>query len=779
LSARRHNLPIQLTSFVGRDREVVEVVRLIKTTRLLTLAGAAGSGKTRLSLHVAAELVDDYADGVWFVDLAPVAESALVMQTVSLAIDVRDSVDGDLQAKLLQVLAGSRVLLILDNCEHVLAACARLTENLLRSSEHLCVLATSREPLGVPGETIWRVPSLSLPQEPRTRPSFREVASSEAVRLFTERARAALPTFVLSPDSAGSINQICWAVDGIPLGVELAASWVGTISVHQIAARLDKVLRLLSTGGRARPSRHQTIRAAIEWSYGLLSAAEQTFLQRVSVFVGGWSLEAAEEIATGDGIEKADALDLLRSMVMKSLAATDSHPDGSMRYKLLEVLRQFAQERLEDSGMSETVHSRHADYYVTLGEQAEPDLRGGPHLESWLNRLDLEQANLRAAFHWCTERLRIDLGLRLGGAVWGYWHFRGRLDEGREWLNALLRLAEEGMTSRDALRAKVLNGAGVLALGQEDFATAQQLVEESCAVWRDLGDYDRVAACLHNLAGIAWWGSGDYAEAERLYEEALNLARNHGLKVSEALTLCVLGSLFADAGDYRRARPLIMQGVRIWRELGDELDALLSELDLAWVYLQEGDSAAARKLYIHVLTLIRENHPADGTLECLEGLAAVAARDGDVERALRLAAASAHLREGIGRPVNPLQRKRLDSWFHVLQTATAERTSLAARTQGESMSLAEAIEYALADTGSASSPSPLSAAQRMVASGVLTRREQEVAALLSKGCSNQEIADALTIANSTAERHVANILIKLGLHSRLQVGLWAAQHGLT
>jgi non-specific serine/threonine protein kinase len=604
------------------------------------------------------------------------------------------------------------------------------------------------------------------------------VGGADAVRLFVERARSALPFFVLSPESAPSISQICRALDGIPLGLELAAAWVGVISVDQIAARLNSALRLLTTGGRARPSRHQTIGAAIEWSYALLPAAEQTFFQRLSVFVGGWSLEAAEDVVAGDSIENTDALDLLRRLVEKSLVVAQPRPDGSMRYKLLEILRQYAQERLEESGSAETVRSRCAEYFVTFGEQAEPNLKGCPQVKAWLDRLDQEEGNLRAVLRWYSERLHIDQGLRLGGAVWRYWHLHGSLEEGRNWLNLLLGMAG-GASPRDGHRAKVLNAAGVLATDQEDFATAQSLLDESCAIGRELGDHARVVACLHNLGVVAWLGRGDYAEAERLYVESLNLARNHGMRAAEASDLNVLGLLFAEKGDFQRAHELSTECVGVFRELGDELNALLSQLNLAWVSLQEGDLVAARELYADTLSHLKDNNPADGIPECLEGLAAVAARETGVERAVRLAAASAHLREIIGRPPNRFQRKRIDSWFQVLRPAIAQGPGLAARCLGETMSLAEAIEYALSDIDSASSTSRVGVSKKAFASATLTRREQEVAALLAKGRSNRQIAESLVIANSTAERHVANILSKLGLGSRLEVGLWAVQNGLT
>jgi len=387
LDALPNNLPRQLTSFIGREREMAEVKRLLTTTRLLTLTGSGGCGKTRLALQVAADLVEEFANGVWLVELAALTDPALVPQAVASALGVREEPGRPLLATLSDYLKAKRLLLLLDNCEHLVAACAYLAEALLRACPHLRILATSREALNIAGETVWRVPSLSLPDLLHL-PSVEHLTQYEAVRLFIERALISRPDFVLTSQGAPSVAQVCHRLDGIPLAIELAAARVKVLSVEQIAARLDNRFRLLTSGSRTALPRQKTLRAAIDWSYDLLSETERMVLRRLSVFAGGWTLEAAEAICVGEGIEWHEVLDPLMQLVDKSLVMMEEQ-GGTVRYRLLETVRQYGRDKLPASGEADVVRGRHRDWYLALAERAEPELLGS-NQAVWLERLETE-----------------------------------------------------------------------------------------------------------------------------------------------------------------------------------------------------------------------------------------------------------------------------------------------------------------------------------------------------------------------------------------------------
>src|SRR5579859_5124620 len=478
----------------------------------------------------------------------------------------------------------ARALLVLDNCEHLVSALAEMVEALLRGCARLVVLAVSREPLGIPGETTWRVPSLSLPGQtvPLTADSL---AQYDAVRLFVDRARAALPAFVLSDSTAAGIASVCRLLDGIPLALELAAPRVRILSIEQVADRLDDALQFLPAGSRTAPLRQQTLRATLDWSYRLLTQPEQMLFDRLSVFAGGWTLEAAEAL-TVDDLNRSEVLDLLARLVDKSLVLAEPGEGGQPRYRLLETLRQYGREHLLADEVAQRVRSRLANYFMELGECAEPSLVGGPESQLWLNRLAAEQGNLRAALRWFTDRLEVDGGLRLGGAVWRFWYLRGTLAEGREWLALLLQLAAGSLPG--AARAKVLNGAGVLAFQQADYAAAQTLLEESLEIWQQLSNPVRVATCTNNLASVAV-ERGDYAAACRLYEEALSLTEAGHDRARLANVMNNFAWMLAEQGEYDRARDLSSRSIEISGELSDERGVAHNTLSLAWCALQTGN----------------------------------------------------------------------------------------------------------------------------------------------------------------------------------------------
>ncbi|MCI0354796.1 MAG: AfsR/SARP family transcriptional regulator, partial [Acidobacteria bacterium] len=439
---RRHNLPIPLTSFIGRVHEQAEVQRLLTTTRLLTLAGPGGCGKSRLALVVAADQVADYPDGAWLVELAALADPLLLPQAVATTLDVREEPQRPLIATLTNALQSRVLLLVLDNCEHLIDACAHLVQTLLGACPQLQILATSREALGLAGETVWPVPPLSLPDS-RHLPSIEWLGQAEAIQLFVERAGAALPTFALTDENAPAVAQVCQRLDGMPLAIELAAARVKVLTVPQIAARLDDCFKLLAAGSRTIVSRHQTLRAAIDWSYELLSEQERVLFQRLAVFEGGFTLEATEGVCAGRGIEPDDILELLSHLVDKSLVVVGTQQQGrEARYRLLETIRQYARDKLLGSAEAEIIRQQHAAYYLTLAEQAELKLQGLEQL-AWLDRLEVEHDNLRAALRWSQAEAQAgETGLRLAGTLGLFWYLHGHWSEGRGWLESMLTQTE-------------------------------------------------------------------------------------------------------------------------------------------------------------------------------------------------------------------------------------------------------------------------------------------------------------------------------------------------
>lgn len=662
-----NNLPRQLTSFIGREREMAEVKQLLHTTSLLTLTGAGGCGKTRLALQVAADLLEEYPDGVWLVELATLADPTLVPQTVASALGVREEPGRPLFATLSDYLSPKHLLLVLDNCEHLVEACATLANSLLRGCPKLRILATGREALGIAGEVAWRVPSLSLPFL-HPLPPIESLTQYEAVRLFIERATAALPAFTVTNPNAPAVAQICHRLDGIPLAIELAAARVKVLSVEQMLARLEDRFRLLTGGSRAALPRHQTLRAAVDWSYALLSEPERTLFNQLSVFAGGWTLEAAEAICAGEGIEEYEVLDLLSRLVDKSLVVAEEGADGEVRYRLLETLRQYGHERLLASGEASGTPQKHAAFCLALVEKADSELQG-PQQASWLDRLSTEHDNLRAALRWSVESGEADAGLRLGGALWRFWEIRGYLSEGRQWLMELLALS--GDAARTAARAKALHGAGVLAHDQGDYQKARVLYEESLAIRRTLMDKRGIAGLLNSL-GILARGQGNYPQARTLYEESLSLFRELEDKRGIAQVLNNLGNVAHLQGDYALARALVSENLAIQRELGNKRRIAYSLNNLGEMAYHQGDHAGARALFEEGLALFRELGDKQNIATILNNLGGFQIDQGDYAAAHALYEESLAMRRELG------DKQGIASSLYNLGTVSGYRSDSAA-----------------------------------------------------------------------------------------------------
>jgi predicted ATPase/DNA-binding SARP family transcriptional activator len=524
--ARMHNLPAPRSSFVGRESELRNLKRDLAMTRLLTLTGAGGCGKTRLALEVAREFIGAYPEGVWLVELAPLSEEALVAQALASVLGVPEQPDRSLTEALVDFMRAKRALLVMDNCEHLVDAVARLADTLLNSCSHLRVLATSRESLNVEGELAWLVPSLSVPSLGRSATRVEELAGYESVRLFVERARHRNPEFCLTPENANAVGRICERLEGIPLAIELAAARVG-MSLEQIASRLDDSLRLLTWGSRTASPRRRTLRGTLDWSYALLGELERRLFGRLSVFAGGWTLEAAEAVGAGD-IQQGDVVDLLSRLVDKSLVVAEAQE--VVRYRMLEPIRQYARERFEESEEVEAVKRRHAEFYLVLAEEAEPGVEG-PQQAAWLERLEAEHDNLRTALSWSLERgEEAELGLRVGEALGQFWYLRGYFGEGRRWLEEALAKASPAST---AARANALRRLSFLAFMQGDLDRAQEAGEEGLNLERvkqfwDIAGRRSIAAGLLHMLGLVMSARGDPERAIHLYEESLVFSRKVG-----------------------------------------------------------------------------------------------------------------------------------------------------------------------------------------------------------------------------------------------------------
>ena len=622
------NLPaLQLTSFVGRDREMAEIKAQVAAARLLTLLGPGGTGKTRLALEMGSGLLEQFPKGVWLVELAPLSDPDLVIQTVATVFNVREAPGRPLLDSLIDYLKPRELLLVLDNCEHLIEASARLAGALLRGCPQVRILVTSREPLGVAGEATYRVPPLSRP-DPTKRITADQLGEYEASRLFIERAVLSNPQFMVTDRIAPAVARVVHRLDGIPLAIELAAARAKVLSVDQIAARLDDRFRLLTGGARTGPQHHQTLRATIDWSHDLLSAPEQTMFRRLSVFAGGFSLEAAEAVGAGDGIDEMDVLDLVARLVDRSLLVAEE-VTGDLRYRMLETIRAYSREKLTAAGEEAVVRERHLRWYLDLAEEAEPALQG-PEQVTWLDRLEMEHDNLRAALEWCRDAGGDkEAGVRLAGALHRFWARRGYLSEGREWLETAITRCPDAPA---AARAKALYGAGALAFEQGDYGRAQVRGQENLTLYRSLGD-DLGSALSLNILGNVARNRGEYGNAIRLLEESEAISRQREFTWALAEALNNLAVTARRQRDHDRAKRLLEESLTLWRTLGDKWGLAAALGHLGVVARFGGDYERARALHEESLALRRELGDRQNIAAALSSLGTVAMLQADYPQA--------------------------------------------------------------------------------------------------------------------------------------------------
>ncbi|HUS15292.1 MAG TPA: LuxR C-terminal-related transcriptional regulator [Chloroflexia bacterium] len=752
-------LPQPLTSFIGREREIGAILRLLDHARLVTLTGTGGCGKTRLALEVAARLAAGGSEA-YFVPLAALTDPALVIPAVAGVLGVVESGGQPLPASLKAHLRERALLLVLDNFEQVLDA-APLVADLLGACAGLRVLVTSRAALRVYGEQESPVPPLALPAG--------DAALSEAVRLFVSRAQAVRPDFTLSPADAETVAAICRRLDGLPLAIELAAARSKTLAPAALLARLtaatpSPALDLLNAGGRDLSARQQTLRGAINWSFALLDAPEQALFRVLAVFAGGCTLEAVEQVA-GE-LAPGDPLDGLASLIDKSLLLQQEGEAGEPRFAMLETIREYAGEQLAASGAASVVRTRHAEYYLALAARGEMELRG-PHQVTWLDRLDREHANLRAALQWALESGAHSTALRLGGVLGWFWNQRGYFSEGRTWLERALAVAP---AARTADRALVLNWAGVLAYRQGDAKAAGAWLGESAAIFDELGDAEGLAYAL-SVLGLVVLHGGDAPRARQLLEESAALFETAENGWGVGLALRNLSAVYRVLGDPVTRAALLEECVALFRASGDNWGLALALTDRGDAALAAGDYAGATLWYQDSLRLFRTFGDRQGLAWALAALGAVAAGTGQADRAARLSGAADALLAQIGAGLDPVSKAAYEDNVVTARgtmTAAAWASALAA---GRAMPLEEALQLAVTPaTGGVTAPTGPDA---------LTAREAEVLRLLAAGLTDIQIADRLFLSPRTVQSHVRAIYGKLDLTTRSAATRYAMERGLT
>ena len=732
--ARPANLPTQRTGFVGRENEVAAAQELLlrEDVRVVTVTGPGGIGKTRLAVQVASGLVEHFPGGIHFVPLSSISDPGLISSAIVQAMGIREA-KGQSPLQILnehfQDSSRAPILLLLDNFEHLIQA-APMVARLLAIGPNLKILVTSRAALHVYGEHEFPVPPLALP-DALAMPPIEVLAQYPAVALFVARAVAVKPDFELNQENATAVAEICARLDGLPLAIELAAARVKVLSPASMRTRLTSRLQLLTGGARDMPERQQTLRAAIDWSYDLLSEAEQKLFRRLSVFVGGCTLEGAEAVCDTKSDLDLDLLDGMASMVDKSLVQRVEQAKGEMRFVMLETIREYALEKLEASGEEASTKRVHAAYCLVLAEEQATEQSGAEGAE-WLERFTLEHDNFRASLEWLTETGDADWGLRLGTALFRFWEMREYLAEGRARLGKLLKLP--GAAAPTKARARALFAAGVLAAEQGDYASSDALVresldigrklgdkqgvavslnalavsardhgdvagarslfEESLTLWRESGDQKAVARSLSNLANVVKL-QGDYAGARALYAECFSIFRGLEDHAGVAWSLNYQGDVARDQGDLEAARALYEQGLAIFRELGDRWGIAGTLADLGTLAREQGNYPEARSLYQESIRIFQELDHKRGIARLLECFAGSAAAQLEAERSLRLAGAAAALRQNIGAPLTPTEQTKLEASLHPARQALTNTADVTAWLEGWALPVDKAIEEVL------------------------------------------------------------------------------------
>ena len=795
------NLPLQLTSFLGREQDKAEVVRLLSSGRLLTLTGAGGLGKTRLALEVAHRLSDQFANGAWMVDLAPLRDAALLPQTIAQSIGFQPTAAQPLLESLFEHLQPKQMLILLDNCEHLIAACAELVQQLLLQAPELSLLATSREALGITGETVYPLQGMAWPSGIGSH----NVLQYDAVRLFVERAKTTAPKFALTLENTSAVVEICKRLDGIPLALELASARVKVLTVQEIAARLENRLTLLASGQRSGlEARHLTMRATIDWSHALLNPDEQTLFRRLAVFEGGCTLAAVETVCVENGIEVGRILEVLSSLVDKSLVLAETLGRAQARYRVLETVREYALEKLTEAGELTQLRERHLELFLSHAEEAEGKLYEADQ-PLWLNWLEGEHDNLRAALAWSLEAGEIAEGLRLANGILRFWEIRGYAQEGLGWFGRLcaqmddtvplavrvyaltnaafmayfvgnvpttltygqqaVALAESAGEAGERLLVYALGGLGSGMEAMGDFAATFAIQERGIRLLRGSVQAPHFLGMFLMMQGGAATDIGRYPEARACLDEALVFALEARDGFRQAHTFNLLGGLARCEGNYPAALAAYQQSVRLFRELEAQRDLATPLHNFGFTLLHLGDHPQAHALFLESMGLHQAQHDKLGMAECLVGFAALAIIRG-LPVGVRLLAAAQALNRPRAKASWAAFQLECERYQALAQAKFGESQFQAQWMAGQGLKLEDALEQALGLPHA----QPVATAQKRP--NDLTERERELAALIGLGKSNGDIADELSLSKRTVEKHIANILSKLGLTSRAQVVRW-------
>lgn len=756
---RPGNLPAEATSFIGRRRELAEVRKKLTTARLVSLVGPGGVGKTRLAIRMGTSLTRSFRDGAWLVELAEVRDPALVGNATLAALDLRDQAATEPRALLLSYLRDKELLLVVDNCEHLLGAAAVLVTDILKAAPGVRVIATSREPLSVPGEHVLPIPPLELPRA-QADESLDQLRQNESVELFVERAAAASGSFELTASNQAAVVDLCRRLDGLPLAIELAAVRTRVLSVEQILDRLTDRFGLLTGGSRAALPRHQTLRTTIEWSHDLLGSDERTLLRRLCVYAGRFTLEDIESVCTSDDVPAAHVLDVLSSLVDKSLVMKEGTP-GPACYRLHETMREFAGLKLQEAGEEEAVELGFVDYYVSRCRRSEAGARYG--LVDWLEWMDLEIDNIRSVLGRCLIRGDVSRGMDLAASVRSYWYTRATT-EGVRWVDAFLAI---GPGSAEAqARAEYLRG--FLAVLQVDPTVARPALERAATANREAGRGRALTESL-SMASVAANMAGDRASARRLLDEA-RAASTDPDDVPAAIAVLearALGGFFE--GDLDAVTSASSEGARLSREIGDLYTLKVWLMNLGTAALIAGELAVSKPLFAEALRIAHQVDDRVQQAYLLDALGCHAAGSGQERLAAQLLGAADAVRTGSGARIMPflapLVAQARASAIAALGTSRFEAEFEA----GTRSSRDAAVRLALGGPGPAAV-----AASDSAGAGLLTKREAEVARLVAEGLSNKEVGARLFISEHTVDSHVRNILNKLGCNSRAQIAAWMA-----
>jgi predicted ATPase/DNA-binding CsgD family transcriptional regulator len=758
------NLPQDVTSFVGRRRELTDTKRLLSGTRLLTLIGPGGVGKTRMAIRVACEVRRAFPSGVWLVELADLRSASLLPHTVAAAIGIRDTRTDWSTQTLASYLSGKRMLLVLDNCEHLVEDCAALVYGLLAGAADLQILATSRESLKAPGEQVLTVPPLTVPAE-ELDASVGDLLHYDAVELFVARAAARAPGFVVDDGNRNDVAQLCQRLDGMPLAIELAADRIRAMTPRQINERLTSRLALLTAGARGVPTRQQTLRASIDWSYDLCSEAEKTLWAWLSVFIGGFDLDAVEGLCTGTDISVVEVADLVASLLDKSILVREDR--GSVvRYRMLEALREYGDDRLRERGDREPVMRRHRDWYANIVFDAY-DEWVGPRQVELLSRLQLEHSNIRSALEFSlAEPDGYRTALPIGRSLMDYWLARGLVSEGRHWLHSALSRSAGAC----AERAEALCLSAFLAGSQDDYAAASGLLDEAQEVLSSIDD-PAALAFFRFVSGTLAIFANEFERAAVLLEDALAGFRACGNLVDEIRTLFMFGITGALGADHDRGASALEECLRITEKRSESWFRSYALLGLGIEYWSQSNSADATAVLRQSLRLKAALEDQLGRAWCYETLAWVAANDKDDKRAatlLGIADTGWSLAGTMVQTLTVMQDKH-NACEAKLRNRLSEAVVTSCRRQGASLSPDGALAYAIGDEEATAAPGgePDYAP--------LTRREWQIAEAVAQGLTNRQIANKHVIAQRTAEGHVEHILTKLGFHSRAQIASWVTE----